>query len=121
MVSSTTDLKKIIHFVMQRSEGRLDGSKNVIENGLIVGKAIQTVSLLDKDVIKELCRVLQLIDSLVDRQDVIEEGWWKGIAGRGLVRSNMLGKVKGYKLLLFGHILNEFPDSSGCLKELNIV
>lgn len=68
--------------------------------------------MLDKDVIKAFGRVLELINSLVERQDVIEEGWWKSSGGRWLAMLNMLGKVKGDKLFFFwSHILNEFPGS----------
>ena len=122
MVSNTCEVKKIIHLVMQRSKGRLDASESVAESSLIVGKAIKTISVLDKDVVEAFCRVLELIDSLVERQDVIEERWWKSSRGRCLTRLNMLGKVKGDKLFFFwSHILNGFPGSCRGLKELNVL
>jgi len=77
--------------------------------------------VLDEDVIESFCRVLHLIDSLVERQDMIEEGGWKSGGGRDLARLNMLGKLKGDKLFFLGsHIFDEFSNSRSCLKELNI-
>ena len=92
-----------------------------MEGGLIVCNAIQSISVLNQNVVKSVRGVLELIKTLINIHSVTKDGGVRGKGGRVDPWFNMLAILPGDRCdFLRSHVINEFPVARGGLEELDM-